>query len=123
MDTPPQVLVIDDDPYVRTLLCDLLQAWGYEPDSAAGGAEGLTLFTRGRYDVVLTDFGMPGISGLDVVEGVRARDADVPVIMFTGYTGDLAGEGRRLGFTILRKPLEIEGLRRTMREAVVSRAS
>ena len=121
MDTLPQVLVIDDDPYVRTLLCDLLQAWGYEPDGVADGREGLSRFTRGRYDVVLTDLGMPGISGLDVVEGVRARDADVAVIMFTGYAGDLAGEGRRLGFTVLRKPFEIDGLRRAVRAAVEAR--
>src|SRR5205814_9286560 len=85
----PRILVIDDDRYVRALLCDLLEAWGYEPDAAADGREGLTRFGRGRYDVVLTDLGMPGITGLEVVEGVRDRDTEVAVIMFTAYTGDL----------------------------------
>src|SRR5437870_10664244 len=84
----PRILVIDDDRHVRTLLCDLLEAWGYEPDAAADGREGLRRFEPGRYDAVLTDLGMPGLSGLDVVAGVRHRDAGVSVIMFTAFTGD-----------------------------------
>src|SRR2546428_12198372 len=119
----PRILVIDDDRYVRTLLCDLLEAWGYVPDAAADGREGLTLFERGRYDVVLTDLGMPGITGLEVVESVRDRDTDVAVIMFTAFTGDLEAQGRRLAFTVLRKPLDIEGLRRAVRDALVARGT
>jgi DNA-binding response OmpR family regulator len=118
-----RVLVIDDDRYVRTLLCDLLEAWGYEVDAAADGREGLALFTPGRYNVVLTDLGMPGVTGLDVVTGVRDRDAEVRVIMFTAFTGDLDAHGRRLGFTILRKPLDIEGLRRAIRAAFEARGT
>jgi CheY-like chemotaxis protein len=60
---PSRILVIDDDRYVRSLLADLLEAWGYEFDSAADGREGLRRFEPGRYQVVLTDLGMPGLSG------------------------------------------------------------
>lgn len=120
---PPRVLVIDDDRYVRALLCDLLEAWGYASDGAADGREGLSRFERGRYDVVLTDLGMPGITGLDVVAGVRDRDTDVSVIMFTAFTGDLDADGRRLGFTVLRKPLDIEALRRAVRAAIEARGT
>lgn len=119
----PRILVIDDDRFVRTLLCDLMDAWGYEPDAAADGREGLALFSPGRYDAVLTDLGMPGPNGLDVVTAVRERDAEVSVIMFTAFSGDLEADGRRLGFTILRKPLEIEGLRRAVRAAVQARGT
>ena len=119
----PRILVIDDDRYVRTLLCDLLQAWGYEADAAADGREGLALFDPGRHDVVLTDLGMPGVTGLDVVAGVRDRDAEVGVIMFTAFTGDLDAHGRRLGFTILRKPLDIEAHRRAVRAACEARGT
>ena len=117
----PRVLVIDDDRYVRTLLCDLLEAWGYDADAAADGREGLSLFSRGRYDVVMTDLGMPGIDGLQVVAGVRDRDPDVGLLMFTAFTGDLEPHGRRLSFTVLRKPLDIEGLRRAVRAALQRR--
>jgi len=119
----PRILVIDDDRYVRMLLCDLLEAWGYEPDGAADGREGLARFNAGRYDVVMTDLGMPGLSGLDVVAGVRDRDTEVSVIMFTAFAGDLESDGRRLGFTILRKPLDIEALRRAVRAAIEARGT
>jgi DNA-binding response OmpR family regulator len=119
----PRILVIDDDKFVRTLLCDLLDTWGYDADPAVDGREGLALFSPGRYDVVLTDLGMPGPSGLDVVAGVRGQDAEVSVIMFTAFTGDLDADRRRLGFTVLRKPLEIEGLRRAVRAAVEARGT
>jgi DNA-binding response OmpR family regulator len=120
---PSRILVIDDDRYVRMLLCDLLEAWGYAPDGAADGREGLARFNAGRYDMVMTDLGMPGLSGLDVVTGVRDRDTEVSVIMFTAFTGDLESDGRRLGFTILRKPLDIEALRRAVRAAIEARGT
>ena len=119
----PRILVIDDDRFVRTLLGDLLEAWGYDSDSAADGREGLALFSPGRYDAVLTDLGMPSPDGLDVIAGLREQDTDVSVIMFTAFSGDLEAEGRRLGFTILRKPLDIEGLRRAVRAAIQARGT
>jgi DNA-binding response OmpR family regulator len=118
----PRVLVIDDDRYVRALLCDLLEAWGYEAEAASDGREGLALFGRGRYDVVLTDHGMPGLTGLDVVASLRDHDTQVGVIIFTAFAGDLESHGGRLGFTVLRKPLDIEGLRRAVREALETRS-
>ena len=119
----PRILVIDDDRYVRMLLCDLLSAWGYDAVVAADGVEGLALFERGAYDVVLTDFAMPNVTGLDVVAAVRDRDPSVAVILFTAFMGELHGEDERLGVTVLRKPLEIEGLRRALRDTLAGSAS
>ena len=120
---PPRIFVIEDDRYVRMLLSDLLEAWGYDADAAADGREGLTRFVPGRYDVVLTDLGMPGVNGLDVLAGVRTLDANVSLIMFTAFAGDLEADRRRLGFTVLRKPLDIEALRRAVRDAIVARGT
>jgi CheY-like chemotaxis protein len=115
-----RILIIDDDRYVRMLLCDLLSNWGYEADAAADGPEGLELFERGGYDAVVTDLAMPSLSGLDVVASVRDLDPSVAVIMFTAFSGEFAGEDRRLGFTVLRKPLDINGLHRALRESLAS---
>jgi DNA-binding NtrC family response regulator len=120
---PTRILVIDDDRYIRMLLGDLLATWGYEADVAADGVEGLALFERGGYDAVLTDLRMPNFSGLDVAAGVRDLDPSVGVILFTGFHGELPGEDRRLGFTVLRKPLEIDGLRRALRDTLAGSAS
>jgi CheY-like chemotaxis protein len=113
-----RVLVIDDDQYVRMLLCDLLSAWGYDPVAAADGAEGLALFGRGGYDAVLTDLTMPNVSGLDVAATVRDLDPSVAVIMFTAFNGEFDGEDARLGFTVLRKPLHIDLLRRALSDTL-----
>lgn len=113
-----KILVIEDDPYVRALLRDLAETWGYAVDAVPNGREGLALFDASAYDVVLTDLAMPEVSGLDVAAGIRERDPSVAVIMFTGSTRDLHGEGRRLGFSVLHKPLDIEGLRRALQESL-----
>ena len=118
----PRILVIDDDRYVRMLLCDLLSAWGYDADVAADGIEGLALFERGTYDIVLTDLKMPNVTGLDVVAGVRDRDPSIAVILFTGFMGELDGEDERLGVRVLRKPLDIDGLRRALQDTLAGSA-
>jgi CheY-like chemotaxis protein len=119
----PRILVIDDDRYVRMLLCDLLSTWGYAADVAADGVEGLALFERGTYDAVLTDLAMPNVSGLDVVAGVRDRDPSIAVILFTAFMGEVAGEDQRLGVRVLRKPLDIDGLRRALQDTLAGSAS
>ncbi len=63
----PRVLVVDDEARVRDVLCEALETWGLAADSAADSAQALELFARGDYDLVLTDFLMPG--------GTRVRRA------------------------------------------------
>lgn len=115
---PARVLVIDDERYMRGLLCELLATWGCEADEASSGREGLARFAEGRYDLVLTDLVMPGLTGLEVVETVRHANPDIGVIMFTGSSADLQHHGRRLGFTLLRKPLEIGSLETAVKQAL-----
>lgn len=121
--SPPRVLVVDDERYVRGLLSELLAAWGCHADLASSGSEGLRLFKQKSYDLVLTDHVMPGGSGLELVENVRNRDADVGVIMLTASGADLDGHGRRLGFTLLRKPLQIDRLEAAVKRALGDRKS
>jgi len=113
---PPRVLVIDDERYIRGLLSELLTVWGCETDVAPTGTEGLALLDLKSYDLVLTDYGMPGGTGLELVERVRSRDQGIGVIMLTGSGADLESDGRRLGFTLLRKPLEIDRLETAVKQ-------
>ena len=95
--------------------------WGCQTDLAASGTEGLRLFKQKSYDLVLTDYVMPGGSGLELVENVRNSDAAVGVIMLTASSADLDGHGRRLGFTLLRKPLQIDHLEAAVKQALSDR--
>jgi len=120
---PFRVLVIDDNRHVRSLLGDLMSVWGYEADVADDGVEGLALFGRRTYDAVLTDFAMAHLTGLDVAAGVRDVDPSVAVILFTASMGEIKGDTQRLGFTVLRKQLDIEDLRRALRDSLAGSPS
>lgn len=79
----PRVLVIDDDPNVRSLLRRFLENRGYEVRAAAGGMEGLTLLRESRPHVVLLDFDMPDLNGLETLRRIKALDAASSVLMIT----------------------------------------
>ena len=116
MSNPPRVLVIDDERFIRGLLAELLTVWGCEADVAANGTEGLALLDLKSYDLVLTDYVMPGSTGVELVERVRSRDQGIGVIMLTGSEADLESDGRRLRFTLLHKPLQIDRLETAVKQ-------
>jgi len=113
---PPRVLVIDDERYIRGLLAELLTVWGCETDVAATGTEGLALLDLKSYDLVLTDYVMAGGTGVELVERLRSRDPGIGVIMLTGSGAELENDGRRLRFTLLRKPLQIDRLETAVKQ-------
>ena len=82
----PNVLVVDDDDFVRLSLQHLLEAHGYRVFSAVGGKEALELLEREAIDLVLTDLRMPGMDGLELLARVKGRWPHIAVILLTGYS-------------------------------------
>jgi two-component system, chemotaxis family, chemotaxis protein CheY len=79
-----RVLVADDSSTMRKIIIRSLQAVGVtEVTEAADGTEAVAMFQPGKFDMVLTDWNMPGKSGLEVVQDIRGRDAKIPIIMVT----------------------------------------
>jgi len=79
-----RVLVADDSSTMRKIILRSLQAVGVsEVTEAADGAEAVAMFKPGDFEMVLTDWNMPGKTGLEVVEEIRSQDKDVPIIMVT----------------------------------------
>ena len=118
----PRVLVVDDDEHVRAVLCDALAHWGCHVDSAASLLQALALFAHGDYDLVLTDFRMPGGDGLDLIAGVRHADPSIGVIMLTASSIDLDAQSRQLEFAVLRKPLHFDELKLAVSQALARRS-
>ena len=103
------ILIIDDEPDILKTLSSALQFERYRVSTAPGGDAGLKLFRREPFDLVITDMRMPGMDGIQVIEGVKAIDPDVEAIVLTGYaTLDNAVKAlRHVGaFDYLSKPLE-----------------
>jgi len=116
-----RMLVVDDEVAVRTTIGDLLTAAGHQPVLAGSGEEALAQLavTRGAFDVVLTDLGMPGLTGWDVIERVKARWPDLPVILVTGWgEHPRGGDGRHAPDAVLAKPITDSHLREVIAGAV-----
>jgi DNA-binding response OmpR family regulator len=80
-----RILVIDDEELVRVVLADILTHKKHHVTVARNGEEGLRLFKEKRFDMVLTDLGMPGMSGWEVCREIRKIDPETPVGMITGW--------------------------------------
>ncbi len=113
-----KVLVVDDDPVVRKSFDRVLTGKGYAVITAENGEEALRKLNEEKYDVVYTDIRMPGISGLEVAEQLKAKQPWTPVVIITGYGSEEAeARAKAAGISsFLHKPLSpemIEGSART----------
>jgi CheY-like chemotaxis protein len=80
-----RILVVDDNEMLCRLSCDILRGEGYHAVPARSAAEALEAFEREDFDIVVTDFLMPGMSGLDLAREIRARNSKFPIIVMTAY--------------------------------------
>ena len=116
-----RILVIDDDPAIRDSLRMSLSYEGYDVVGAATGREGLAFVERQVPDLVLLDVEMPGLGGLDVLNGLSARHRALPVVMMSARSATaIRTEAIARGaIDCLEKPFEnIELLRATILKAV-----
>jgi CheY-like chemotaxis protein len=86
------VLVVDDDPAAQALLAAILEPQGFEVQTVSNGPAALAAFHMTHFDVILTDFQMPGMSGLELVAEMRKTDPMIPIALITGMADALAAE-------------------------------
>ena len=82
------VLIVDDDEDVRKMLFKVVKSNGIEADTAASGEQALTLITEKCYDLILLDVNMGGMDGFEVVETIRKRGLQTPIIIVSGRKED-----------------------------------
>lgn len=109
-DTRQKVLVVDDDTLFRELLSDLLKAAGYQVWTAEDGLAGLDALHNGSFDLILVDYRMPRMTGLDMSAFIRRTDTVTPIILITGdyYTLDPEIVAQAGITQVLPKPLKIQ---------------
>jgi len=80
-----RILYIDDDEHVRDSTKWMLKTLGHRADLAEDGPSGLAMFQEGDYDLVITDLGMPGMDGSEVVRAIKETNPTFPVALITGW--------------------------------------
>ncbi len=113
--------MIDDDDGVRQFIADALSGNGYRVTAASNGPAGLAEFARDPPDVVIVDFAMPGMNGVEVVSRLRAAAPDLPVVMVTGYADMDAVDTVVAPEHLLRKPFRAVDLEATVDTVMASR--
>jgi PAS domain S-box-containing protein len=95
------ILVVDDDPQVRHVTASFLNGFGYDEAEVPSGEAALERLAAERFDLVVADLAMPGMSGLDLAEAVRERWPALPFLLVTGHA-----EAARIpaDFAVLEKP-------------------
>ena len=121
MSTRPRILIVDDDPTVRLVLAHQLRMLGYQSDAVASGPEAIRCVRARRYALVLMDYHMPGMDGIEAARAIRAMNADARVahpLRIVAVTADylvdlavLVGSGMD---QVLRKPVTFSDLQRTL---------
>ncbi len=108
-----RVLVIDDEPHVRDTLEEILRQQRHEVVVADDGPSGLALFQRERFDVVMTDLAMPGMSGWQVAQAIKLARPGTPVVLVTGWGVELPAEQLRVHGVdrVMSKPFRFEDVR------------
>ena len=116
----PRVLIVDDDEPLAKVFARTLEAAEYEVKWARDGADAKRTLQSESFDVIVSDISMPGMTGIELLQAIRQRDLDVPVILVTGEpdldTAVLAVELGALRY--LEKPVSPQSLREVVARAV-----
>lgn len=115
-----KILVIDDDPVVRSIVSGILRKNDFDILLAKEGSEGLKRFQQEKPDIVITDYQMPGMTGLEVLNNVHKLNASVPVVILTAH-GDatLTIESIKKGaFDFIEKPIKPKELLTVVKNAL-----
>jgi PAS domain S-box-containing protein len=117
---PLRVLAVEDEPEVLDVVRAMLVAAGHTVVSAASGREALELFEHEPVDVVVTDLGMPGMTGLALAQELKRR-RPVPVVLLTGWADELESEATPHIDVLMAKPITRERLLSGLAQAVPAR--
>ncbi len=124
MSEQPRIFFVDDDPKAGELLLRFARDAAFTAEVFRDPREALAAFAGRGADLVVSDLRMPGLTGIELLQAIRAHDAEVPFIIITGYANvDDAIEALRLGATdFIKKPFDMEELQRRIERTLEHRA-
>ena len=78
------ILVVDDNEAIRSLVSVILEKLGLKVSSADNGKRGMDLFVNSKFDLVVTDFNMPGMNGIDLANKIKVKSPSTVIVLMTG---------------------------------------
>ena len=108
-----RVLVVDDEPFVCDAVKMMLAFDGHEVVTTNDAKEALGIFDKEKFDLIITDYAMPGMKGDELAAAIKAKSPQQPVVMITAYAEMLQSSGKRLPGVdfLVSKPFLLEHLR------------
>jgi len=115
-----QILVVDDEPTVRQAIKQLLKHVGYEVEAVESGEAALDLMQQRVFDVVITDFSMPGMYGDQLAARIRTQSPGQPIIMVTAYAQEFKVFGQPYANVdaLILKPFTLQELDEAIKQVV-----
>ncbi len=116
--TRRRILVVDDEPLVCESVKRLLAIDGHKVTTTATGESALALFGKSRFDLVLVDYELPLMSGIELAAAIKARAPHQPIAMLTAYAEELQSGGARVRGVdlVMSKPFRLRELRRALKK-------
>jgi CheY-like chemotaxis protein len=117
-----RILVVDDESLVCHTVTILLKVDGHLVTTASNGEEALKIFEPGKFDIVVTDYAMPSMTGADLAAAIKRRSPTQPVVLLTAYAERLRNQPEVLAHVdiIIEKPLSTESIRRAINTFALS---
>ncbi len=116
----PRILIVDDDPGQRSLLNSFLRSQGFETATADSGERALEMLRAEKFQMMISDVRMPGLSGLETLRLVRREHDALPVLLVTAFTDvrDAVAAMRDGAVNYLAKPIDLDELLDSVRKAI-----
>lgn len=115
-------LVVDDHPYKRELMAEILRRRGYVVRTAVDGQQGVEMFREQRCDLILLDFSMPRLNGIEALKRFRALDARVGIVMMASLGGeDVRDQAEGLGARFANEPFSLANVQEIFRQVELER--
>lgn len=115
-----RILLVDDEKNILKVMSASLKKEGYDVETARSGEEAIGKIGNNRYNLVITDYKLPRINGLDLLQELKSKDPELPIIILTAYgTIEKAVEAMKKGaYNYLTKPINLEELNIVVSDAI-----
>jgi len=113
-----RILIVEDDEEMRALLRDVIEEEGHETDSVNNGSEAFRKLVKQSFDLIITDIRMPGLTGLDILPGMRKLHPEVPIVVITAFgSEEIQRKALERGANAyLEKPIHFQKLRNLIQD-------